>query len=92
MRSNWCYDLQQKEKLIKKNKLKGFGGEKLHNEYFTLDQSLRDSDREMHYWYLRMSKERFDHLLSLVREEITKKDTKMREAISAEERLVMTLR
>ena len=39
-----------------------------------------------------MSKERFDHLLSLVREKITKKDTRLREAITAEERLVITLR
>ena len=46
----------------------------------------------MHYWYLRMSKERFDQLLSLVREKMTKKDTKMRETISAEERLGITLR
>ena len=35
-----------------------------------------------------MSKERFDHLLSLIREDITKKDTPMRKAISIEERLV----
>ena len=47
----------------------------------------------MHYRYLRMSKERFDHLLlSLVRAKIAKKNTKMRESISSEERLVITLR
>ena len=39
-----------------------------------------------------MSKERFDHLLSIIRDEITKKDTPMRKAISAEERLIITLR
>ena len=38
-----------------------------------------------------MSKERFDHLLSLVRDKIMKKDTIMREAITAEERQVITL-
>ena len=53
---------------------------------------MRDSDREWHYDYVRMSKERFDHLLSLIRDKITKKDTHMREAITAEERLVITLR
>ena len=41
-----------------------------------------------------MSKERFDHLLEMIRDRITKKDTTLREAISvsAEERLVITLR
>ena len=40
-----------------------------------------------------MSKERFDHLLGLLREKkITKKDTVLREAITAEERLAITLR
>ena len=39
-----------------------------------------------------MSKERFDHLLSLIREKITKKDTSMCKPISAEERLIIMLR
>ena len=39
-----------------------------------------------------MSKERFDHLLGLLRAKITRKTTVMREAISAEKRLVLTLR
>ena len=38
-----------------------------------------------------MSKERFDHLLDLVKDKISKKDTNMREAITVEERLVITL-
>ena len=69
-----------------------FRDRKLHSEYYTLYESLRESDRETHYRYLRMSKERFDHLLGLIREEITKKDTYMREAVTAEERLVITIR
>ena len=64
----------------------------MHSKCYTLYQQLRDEEREFHYRYLRMSKERFDHLLSLVIEKITKKNTNMREAISAEERLVITLR
>ena len=63
-----------------------------YSEYFTLYQELRNTDREFHYRYLRMSKERFDHLLELIREKITKKDTVLRKAISAEERLVITIR
>ena len=39
-----------------------------------------------------MSKECFDHLLSLVRGTITKKETNMRRSISAEERLIIILR
>ena len=39
-----------------------------------------------------MSKERFDHLLGLLRDKITKEDTRLREAITAEERLVIALR
>ena len=39
-----------------------------------------------------MSPDRFHHLLGLVQEKISKKDTKFRKAISAEERLIITLR
>ena len=39
-----------------------------------------------------MSLERFSHLLSLVQERISSKDTRIRKSISAEERLVLTLR
>ena len=42
--------------------------------------------------YLRMSPERFEHLLTLVGPLISKKATKMRELISAAERLTLTLR
>ena len=73
--------------LIKKKQIKRFWrrgifrDRKLHSEYYTLYQNLRDNDREFHYRYVRMSKERFDHLLSLIRNRITKKDTRMRDAI-----------
>ena len=39
-----------------------------------------------------MSPDRFDHLLSLVKPLIEKKDTNFRKAISAQERLAITLR
>jgi hypothetical protein len=42
--------------------------------------------------YFRMPSECFDEILSLIKEDITKKDTNYREAISAEERLAITLR
>ena len=88
----------RKKQLVKKKQVKRFWrrgifkDRKIHSEYYNLYQSLRESDRQFHYRYLRMSKERFDHLLGLLREKITKKDTVMRDAITAEERLVITLR
>ena len=82
-----------KEKQIKRFWRRGiFKDRKLHSEYYNIYQNLRESDREWHYRYVRMSKERFDHLPGLLREKITKKDTQMRVAITAEERLVITLR
>jgi hypothetical protein len=42
--------------------------------------------------YFRMSPNRFQHLLGLVTPLISKKDTSMRKAIPAEERLALTLR
>ena len=42
--------------------------------------------------YIRMSVERFDHLLSLLDSRISKRDTNFRKSISARERLVITLR
>ena len=89
---------RRKKQLYKKKQLRTFWRRGifreriLYSEYFHLYQRLRDTDREFHYQYIRMSKERFDHLLSLIRADITKKDTPMRKAISAEERLVITLR
>ena len=39
-----------------------------------------------------MTPDRFDHLLSLIKESITKKETRFRKPISAKERLSITLR
>ena len=46
----------------------------------------------LRFRYIRMTPERFEHLLSLVGPLITKVNTKMRQAISAAERLTLTLR
>ena len=45
-----------------------------------------------HFSYLRMSPERFEHLLQLTGHKLSKKDTRFRKAIPAAERLVLTLR
>ena len=57
----------------------------------TLFNELKD-DREYFFRYLRMSPDRFGHLLSLVRDNIQRRDTVFRKAIPAEARLAITLR
>ena len=77
----------RRRQLFKKKQVKRFWrrsifrDRKLHSQYYTLYKNLRENDREFHYRYLRMSKERFDHLLSLIREKITTKNTMMRENV-----------
>ena len=87
-----------KKKLLQRNKRKRrfwvrdiFLQRDRFGVFHTLYQELKQ-DREYYYRYLRMSPERFSHLLSLVQERITKNDTRFRKSISAEERLVLTLR
>ena len=56
-------------------------------EFHTLMPELQQ-DEKLFY----MPTECFDEILSLIKEDITKMDTNYREAISAEERLAITLR
>ena len=60
-------------------------------EFHTLMPELRQDEKHF-YIYFRMPSECFDEILSLIKEDITKMDTNYREAISAEERLAITLR
>lgn len=53
---------------------------------------LRKSEPEDYRNFLRMDQESFDYLLELVQPKIEKKDTNMREAIPASQRLFITLR
>ncbi|XP_063786092.1 uncharacterized protein LOC134934633 [Pseudophryne corroboree] len=55
-------------------------------------RELRDNNPEDYRNYLRMNDDMFQELLQLVTHLIVKQDTVMRRAISAEERLVATLR
>ena len=89
--------MKEKKKQLKSKQKKRFWvrtiyRNKCYSEYHNLVQELRLDDREFHHRYLRMSKERFDHLFSLVEHLIHKKDTYFRQAIPARERLVLTLR
>lgn len=60
-------------------------------QFHTLYMQLRDyPDKAFEYY--RMSIQSFDVLLNLTKDCITKQDTKLRMAISPEERLTVTLR
>ena len=64
---------------------------KAFGEFHTLMPELRHDEKRF-YIYFRMPSECFDEILSVIKEDITKMDTNYREAISAEERLAITLR
>lgn len=53
---------------------------------------LREEEPELFRNFVRMTTDQFDHLLRLVKPHIEKTDTNMRASISAEARLVLTLR
>ena len=71
-RSAWVRDM------FRKRELAGF--------YHTIFVELK-MDREYFYRHLRMSPERFGHLLGLIKNQIEKTVTRFRKPISAEERL-----
>ena len=50
------------------------------------------NDKELFFHYFRLSPERFDHLVTLVREQIEKKDATFRKSFPAAGRLATTLR
>ena len=60
--------------------------------YHQLLRELREGDRDSYRQFLHMDPDTFDVLLSKVRPYITYQDTQMRKAISAPERLALTLR
>lgn len=62
-----------------------------HGEFNNLYRQARFYDDKF-FEYLRMNKETFDFLLGKVRERLSKTTTNFKEPISAEERLVITLR
>ena len=60
--------------------------------YHILTDELRLFDKEYFFRFVRMTPQRFEHLLSLVGTHLQRTTTKMREPISPAERLVLTLR
>ena len=66
--------------------------QKILGEYHHLLLEQRSGEHEFYFSHLRMNPEKFDHLLSLVKDKITNENAKFRKSISAEERLELTLR
>ena len=64
----------------------------MYGEFHQMLNELRVTDRQYFFRYMRMSPERFDHLLSLVQDKMCKRNTRFRESIPAAEHLAVTLR
>lgn len=60
--------------------------------YNNLVTELRETDKRSYKNFLRMDEANFNFILNSVRPYIEKKDTRLREAISADQRLCITLR
>ena len=69
-----------------------FAKREMHGEYQHLLPDLLSRDRGFYLRYLRMNPERFEHLLSLVKDKISKENTNVRTSISPRKRLVLTIR
>ena len=63
-----------------------------YGAYHTLFNELRLGGRENFFRYMHMSPQRFEALLQLVGPRIVKKDTRLRKAVPAGERLAITIR
>ena len=68
-----------------------YGLRKEKGEFYTLYPDLRHFQPKFFAMY-RMNPRKFDHLLTLLTPHLEKKWTKMRNPISAEQKLVITLR
>ena len=68
-----------------------FQEREIYGLYHILTDELRLFDKEYFFRFVRMTPQRFEHLLSLVGPHLQQTTTKMREPISPAERLVLTL-
>ena len=69
-----------------------FQERKKYGLYHILTDELRLFDKEYFFRFVRMTPQRFEHLLSLVGPHLQRTTTKMREPISPAERLVFSFR
>ena len=66
-----------------------FAKREIFSEHHHLLSELRSGNREFYFRYLRMNPEGFDHLASLLKNEITKENTKFKQSISTEDLLLL---
>ncbi|KAJ8927999.1 hypothetical protein NQ314_019465, partial [Rhamnusium bicolor] len=84
---------EEKKKSIQRSKwIKKWVSEKNQRNHMSLLKELRENDPNDFRSYLRMDETSFRHLLNMLEVHLKKQDTIMRESISPEERLVVTLR
>lgn len=82
-------DKENRKRLWVRSLIKNRETEKITENLF---RDLMNDESNAFEQYFRMSREQFDVLLEKVRPLISKKDTRMRKAISPETRLAITLR
>ena len=63
-----------------------------HGFYAQLLSELKLEEPSIYKNYLRMTAENFDEILSLIKDDISKKNTVMRDSVSAEIQLTITIR
>ena len=91
-------DIYKKRNVTKKRKAKRFWVRKLYQErkssgfFHVLTKELELFDREYFFRFMRMSPDRYEHLLSIVGPKLQRQKTHLREPISPSERLTLTLR
>ncbi|XP_068092062.1 putative nuclease HARBI1 [Hyperolius riggenbachi] len=81
-----------KQRKAKRQWAKGWLQKRNHFDHMALIQELRENNPEDFRNYMRMTDASYNHLLERLRSRITKQDTVMRAAITAEQRLSVTLR
>lgn len=81
-----------KERKKKKRRVKKWISKRKTLTHLNLLNYIKDTDPEDYRNYFRMSSDTYCELLNMLRPYITKQKTNMREAISANERLAVTLR
>ena len=68
---------------------KHFAKREIFREHHHLLSELRSGNREFYFRYLRMNPEGFDHLATLLKNEITKENAKFKKSISTEDLLLL---
>lgn len=86
-----CFDEKKKKKQRKKWS-KNWLLERKKYSHMNLLRELQQNEQGDFLNYLRMDEGKFYSVLNLIRPQIEKQDTVMRESVSAEERLIATLR